>query len=62
MLLALLGLVCIVSEEGEKKAAGIQTTIQISSKHFFQEMHVFRASTVRLTPTPDTLSKSRCPE
>lgn len=62
MPLALLGLVCIASEEGEKKAAGIQTAIQISLKHFFQELHVFRASTVRLAPTPDTLSKSHCPE
>jgi len=35
MSLALLGLVCHASEEGEKKAAGIQTAIQISLKHFF---------------------------
>lgn len=29
---------------------------------FFQELHVFRASAVRLAQTPDTLSKSHCPE
>lgn len=33
--IALQGLVCLASEEGEKKAAGIQTAIQISLKHFF---------------------------